>query len=84
MLTSIDSDGRMKGFDNELLSKFDNLKLKIPYIVCGGIGNSKNITDIFDSSNCSGVVIASALHYNKISVTNIKKSLLDRNYIFRI
>jgi imidazole glycerol-phosphate synthase subunit HisF len=78
MLTSIDNDGLEKGFDMQLINKFDKIG-KVPYLVSGGAGTNTHVIDLIKSSNCSGVVIGSALHYKKITVKELKKDLFKNN-----
>ncbi len=84
MITSIDFEGRMLGFDFELLRGINDLNLRVPFTVSGGIATKQHISKIFSNSNCSGVIIASALHYNKVSVNEIKHGLKSDKLIFRV
>tara|TARA_X000001036_G_scaffold424993_1_gene450658 strand:+ start:302 stop:1057 length:756 start_codon:yes stop_codon:yes gene_type:complete len=78
MLTSIDNEGLGRGFDMELINKFDEVG-KVPYIVSGGAGDYHDVSNLINESNCSGVVIGSALHYKKITVKKLKNYLLKHN-----
>ena len=75
MLTSIDNDGLEKGFDNDLIKKFDEIG-RVPFIVSGGAGSILDVLDIINKSKCSGVVIGSAFHYQKFTVNELKQELL--------
>jgi imidazole glycerol-phosphate synthase subunit HisF len=75
MLTSIDNDGLEKGFDNDLIKKFDEIG-RVPFIVSGGAGSIMDVLDIINKSKCSGVVIGSAFHYQKFTVNELKQELL--------
>ena len=61
ILSSIDNDGVMKGFDFKILDKF--LKyIKIPSILIGGCSNIENIKDLFHNyknvaAGCSSLFI---------------------------
>ena len=83
MITSIHKDGLMKGYDLELLKKVDSIG-SVPYTFCGGLGEIDHIVDLFNSSNCSAAVIGSALHYNKMSILELKKKLSNNNFQVRI
>ena len=83
MVTSINNDGLMKGYDLSLLSHFDSVGT-VPLIFCGGAGNIQHVLDLFKLSNCSAAALGSALHYNKISVLELKKTLLKKNFQVRI
>ena len=61
ILSSIDNDGVMKGFDFKILDKL--LKyIKIPSILIGGCSNNENIKDLFRNyknvaAGCSSLFI---------------------------
>jgi cyclase len=63
-LTSIDKEGTMSGFDTELISKIEN-KIKIPFIVAGGAGKPKDLSDTSKKfKNIDGFCIASITHFD--------------------
>ena len=74
MITSIDQEGTMNGFDIEL-QKYILEKSNLPIICSGGIGSIEHIKETFNNG-AEGVAIASALHYEKISLKNIRSELL--------
>lgn len=82
MLTSIDNDGIQKGFDMDLIEKFDKVG-RVPYLVSGGAGNIEHVINLIKKSNCSGVVIGSALHYKKFTVKELKNRLMKNNIDLR-
>ena len=73
LLTSIDNDGCENGFDTELCRKIKSIT-NLPIIIGGGFGNCGHIKEIKDY-NLSGVSIASAFHYNKISPQILKDQI---------
>ncbi len=83
MVTSIDNDGLMKGYDLSLLKHFDSIGA-VPLIFCGGAGNIEHVLELFKNSNCGAAALGSALHYNKLSVLHLKKVLLKNNFQVRI
>jgi cyclase len=72
-LQSVDKDGRQKGFDLELCNEVINA-LKIPVIAASGAGDLDDIKAVA-SLNPSGIAISSVLHYEKLSINNIKSAL---------
>ena len=62
----------------QLVNKFDKIG-KVPYLISGGAGTNTHVIDLIKSSNCSGVVIGSALHYKKITIKELKKDLFKNN-----
>jgi cyclase len=82
LLTSVDAEGTQKGFDLELIKKISSV-INIPLIVCGGAGNIDDIEKCINAG-ADGICIASILHYNKFSISEIKKELKYRGYDVRI
>lgn len=74
MITSIDREGTKKGFDFELTHKVSEI-LKTPVIASGGAGSLNDIKNVIQNTEVSAVAIASLLHYNTLSVKNIKSNL---------
>jgi len=83
IITSIDNDGRQKGFDNDLINEIMQVA-KIPIIASGGAGSSKDVVKTFQTTSCEAVAIASVLHYNLDSISNIKQVLKENNIKVRL
>ena len=83
IVTSIDNDGRQKGFDIELVSSIAN-NLKIPLIVSGGAGSSNDVVELCKSTNCDAVAIASLFHFNVETIQEVKTSLHNNKFSIRI
>jgi len=73
LLTSIDQDGTKLGPDLELVDKIINL-VNIPVIVSGGINSIEDILKLIDLG-VSAVAIANILHFNKATISGLKKEL---------
>jgi len=78
LIQSVDADGRRKGFDIELCKSIVDL-LGIPVIVSSGAGGLEDIKEVIEYANPSGVAIASLLHYDVVSIQDIKTFLRDNN-----
>ena len=74
LLQSVDYDGRCNGFDIQLAKKVVDMVL-IPVVISSGAGTLDDIKELIKSSNPSGVAIASMLHYNRASISDIKRFL---------
>ena len=81
MITSIDQEGTLNGFDIELLRFIKEIS-NLPIICSGGIGSLNDIKDVFRNGS-QAVAIASALHYEKISLREIRRELLASNHKVR-
>ncbi len=71
LLTSIDADGISNGFDVELYESVCD-KINIPIIACGGFGKLSHIEDLKRHSEIDAIAISKALHYEKITIKEIK------------
>ncbi|MFT4662684.1 MAG: cyclase [Patiriisocius sp.] len=76
MLTSIDKEGTKKGFDIELNCAVSKI-VSIPVIASGGAGKEKDAVDLLANSNVDAVAVASLLHYELSTVSQIKLLLKD-------
>ncbi len=74
LLNSVDRDGRMRGFDLELCEKVINL-VDIPVVISSGAGSLEDIKEVAKLKP-SAIAIASLLHYNKVSISDIKSAIL--------
>ena len=74
ILTSIDRDGTMSGFDIPLIEAVSK-ECYVPLIISGGFSKIEDIVEVSKFSDLSGVAIGSALHFEKFLVNNIKQEL---------
>ncbi len=81
-LNSIDQDGTENGFDIDLIKRVNNI-CKIPLIVGGGLGSLNHLKEISQINFIDGLSISSCLHYKKIKIREIKKTLI-KNFRVRI
>ena len=79
LLTSIDQEGTQRGFEINL-AKEVNQAVSIPVIVSGGMGQLIHISDLANQTCSSALACAACVHYNKISVLEIK-NYLQQNQI---
>ena len=74
MITSIDKEGTLSGFDIELLQLIRSIT-DLPIICSGGIASLTHVIQCFEKGS-QAVAIASALHYKKLSLSKLKSDLL--------
>lgn len=74
IISSIDKDGTMEGYDLELISKVANC-VKIPVIASGGAGNYKHMHEAISHSNASAVAAASIFHFTELTPRGAKEYL---------
>jgi len=74
LLQSVDCDGAQKGFDIELAQAVIP-SVDIPVVISSGAGCLEDIKNLIEEANPSGIAIASLLHYDKVTIQEIKKYL---------
>lgn len=77
ILTSIDHDGLMMGYDLEFLNKFTK-EVKVPVVVSGGAGNYEHFFSAF-TNGASAVAAASMYHFTEKTPNEGKRFLLKKN-----
>ena len=78
LLTSIDQEGTLKGFDYDLIKTVSE-NVSIPVIASGGMGNIEHATSVIKDSKADAIAIANVLHYGKISISMLRNKLIDEN-----
>ena len=75
LITSIDQEGTGKGFDHQLLSVVTK-NTSVPVIASGGFGKLKDVDLGFIESKVDAIAIADAIHFNKITLRQIRDQAL--------
>ena len=75
LLTSVDQEGTSQGFDFELIRAARSV-CNVPLIAHGGAGDPMDIVGAH-SSGADAAAVATALHYNRYSVSDFKDALRD-------
>jgi cyclase len=84
LLTSIDRDGTRVGYDLDMLSAVSK-QIKIPLIASGGVGTIQHIVDLFQQApEVDAALLASLIHTNQATLTDIKNQLKNNNIAVRI
>lgn len=74
MLTSVDMEGMQKGMDLELIEAVCKA-VNVPVIACGGVGNPQDVVEA-SRKGASGIAVASAIHYGKTNIKEIKNEIV--------
>ncbi|MEN3033961.1 MAG: imidazole glycerol phosphate synthase cyclase subunit [Aquificaceae bacterium] len=77
MLTSIDREGTLSGFDIELYKTVKE-RLDVPMIASGGAGNYEHIVQLFETVNCEACAIGKMLFLRDYDIVRIKSYLTGR------
>lgn len=78
LLQCVDTDGRQRGFDFDLAKKVVQ-SVDIPVVIASGAGSLEDIKELIEYAKPSGVAIASLLHYDKVTIEDIKNYLLKND-----
>jgi imidazole glycerol-phosphate synthase subunit HisF len=82
LLTSMDSDGEKKGFDNKL-TKAVSEAVSIPVIASGGAGNADHFAEAFIDGKADAALAASIFHYKETSVAEVKAFIKEKGVVVR-
>jgi len=83
LITSMDRDGTLKGYDNDLISEIER-NVNIPIIASGGVGNLKHLEEGITKGHANALLAASIFHYGKYSIMEVKSYLKSRQIPVRI
>ena len=83
LVTSIDQDGTLKGYDLDLIKQVSD-NVDVPLVACGGAGSLEDIDDVLKISENINIAIGTALHKNILKIDEIKSYLKNKGYITRI
>ena len=83
LLTSIDKDGTMEGYDVEITRKITDA-VSIPVISAGGAGNYQHMADIIDNANVSAVAASSIYHFTEQTPLEAKSFLASKGFNTRL
>ena len=74
LLTSIDRDGTMQGYDLELTESVSNA-VNVPVIASGGAGNYQHMIDVVLKAGASAVAAASIFHFTEKTPAGAKQAM---------
>jgi cyclase len=83
VVTSVDNDGMMNGFDVDLVNVVAS-KTNIPIIAVGGGGNLAHFSDLFSNTTTEAVGSASIFHFTQYTPLDIKIELKKINKPVRL
>ena len=83
LLTSMDADGTLDGYDVELLRTVSDA-VSIPVIASGGAGSLEHFYEALTEGGASAALVASLFHYKQLSVSEVKAYLSERGVPVRV
>lgn len=83
LLTSMDADGTLAGYDVGLTRAVAEA-VSIPVIASGGAGNLEHIYDALTDGKADAALVASIVHFKTFTIRQIKQYLADRGVPVRM
>lgn len=83
LLTSVDRDGTMRGYDVELVRDV-SAAVDIPVIASGGCGSYDHMADVLGVTRASAVAAASIFHFTEQTPREAKRYLGERGFRVRL
>ncbi|MDQ8179791.1 imidazole glycerol phosphate synthase subunit HisF [Pelagicoccus sp. SDUM812005] len=74
LLTSMDADGTLAGYDCELTRRISE-SVEVPVIASGGAGNLDHMVDVLEKGKASAVLAASIFHFGTYTIQQAKEHL---------
>jgi len=81
LLTSMDQDGTLSGYDLELNNVVSKL-VNVPLIASGGAGNKQHFAEVL-SVGADAALAASLFHDGKLKIQDLKQYLINKNLPIR-
>ena len=78
LLTSMDADGTLDGYDLPLTAAVAH-KVHIPVIASGGAGSLAHFAEVLTDGGADAALAASLFHYGSLTVTEVKAYLAARD-----
>lgn len=77
LLTSMDRDGTLQGYDLDLLQTI-NTAVNIPVIASGGAGELEHFADAIEAGKADAVLAASLFHFGTLRIHDVKQHLSEQ------
>ena len=82
LLTSMNTDGQLTGYDLDMVRAISNA-VPIPVIASGGAGEPEHLYQAVEAGNADAVLAASIFHFGTYSVGDVKEYLAERGVPIR-
>ena len=80
LLTSVDKEGTRNGFDIELVRSVSE-NVDVPVIASGGMGKLQHLSEVINIGKADAVAMADVLHYERLSIKDIREVALSTNVL---
>jgi cyclase len=78
LLSSMDTDGTIRGFDLEMTEAVCSA-VRIPVIASGGCGELGHFSEVFKKTSADAALAASLFHYGELTIRQVKDHLGKEN-----
>jgi cyclase len=82
LLTSMDRDGTLDGYDIELTRAVADV-VRIPVIASGGAGRVEHFAEVIIDGHADAVLAASLFHFGELTIAEVKQYLASRGIAVR-
>ena len=82
IITAINQEGTLEGFDLELYKKLRAI-IPLPFIASGGVGSYDHMVDLFQKTGCDGCGVGKLLFLRDYDIVRIKSYLKGRGVAVR-
>jgi imidazole glycerol-phosphate synthase subunit HisF len=82
LVTSMDRDGTLDGFDNELLSALHEV-VRVPVIASGGAGSLDHFAEAVTRGHADAVLAASVFHDGTYTIAQVKAAMAEAGVAVR-
>jgi cyclase len=83
LLTSMDADGTLAGYDVELTRIISDM-VPVPVIASGGAGTPSHFAEVLTKGNADAALAASLFHDGKLRIPDLKKELFEQGIPIRL
>jgi cyclase len=83
LLTSMDADGTLSGYDLDLTRIVSDV-VSVPVIASGGAGNALHFAEVLTKGNADAALAASLFHDGKLRIPELKRELKSLNIPIRM
>jgi imidazole glycerol-phosphate synthase subunit HisF len=83
LLTSMDRDGTLDGYDLELLKAVTSA-VRVPVIASGGAGGAAHMRDALTDGGAEAALAASIFHFGEVSIRRVKQELAQAGLEIRL
>ncbi len=78
LLTSMDADGALQGYDLDLTRAIVEC-VNVPVIASGGAGELAHFAEVLTAGKADAALAASLFHDHNLTVGQVKRYLIDHN-----